>query len=1163
MSISNLAAPSMASPMAEGPSSIQAHQNGSTKKMRFSLSSLQSSTTGANVHLSQKDIDVLQKKGILPSALKSPTIDSETSTSSSSSSSSSSTSQSSEPSGPGSSSSFFRATSPQILCTKPPLPIAARVAPMITLSKSKYARSALKPKSGKTGEDRRLIIHHRERLLPAYHHGIIEDTCSHLHASISTVRRHSDSSSQLGVSASTSSTFARNPLPEDTLASDPFRRASIATASPVVPSPLGGRTILYKASLAHTLLSLPSKTAYLEANQSRGQFTSPARTPEMNSFKFPADDNRSPSPVLSPSSASLSPVMQVRSKRKSSIPMRSPSSGDSQDASPGVIFQLPFGSPSMPSTLFRKASTPSMLSVSVFSAQEGGGNEGGGSSGHSTGNYPSPASSRANSATDSAGSEVQEPQEQQVVQFETPPSPPNRSGLGIQVREPFTERGATHPLESPSRISATIAMAPQQQQQQQPRPHSITFTEEDSSMSIGDIVMAEQASAAQRQDTQPTGEAKAVNNRTHPSSMPTPPPTSIVSQMSVMEGRAQRPESYFSVPTVDDNLASPPTPFTPGYGFVMSRDADAAAAGEQTSGSSSGETVSQNAFKTPRVGATESSLGKTLSDGTAALEQSQDRGSRAGSTSSEASSSSMIKRDGEEEEGEGGEEEDPSALPLWAQRQLHIRRQSLIPRPELDFMKGSGILPPANKGLVTPGGAVILSYPVLISDMVHVALDDLQAKGATLDGSDVSEESEDDAEQQQVFAKGIGKFGARAAKGAAGAKLVGLKRRKGGASTGKRRGSATGVKAHHAQGQGDEEYQSADEYNGEYEDLEERNGQQGYMTNQFNKRRRFESAKHGAAETEMLAPTRIVPERHSPSIYRRRGSNGAGISPSASPHMVPTAPFRQGKRLGSPVNLERRYAFDNNVGDKDVVMAEADEDDIEIEDEYDDNQHSESHHHYQRAQHKVARHSQVPEHLRIPPSEVDIAVKLTKEMMESKKRRKHYSKDQQHRTLKTLKPLLDATMDGDDDLENNDDSEEDNADEPETRVVKVKNAQTGTTKKSAAKLSSNSTNATGSGSPLKRASKAKEGKMATKRCEACGTTETPCWRPGYTSHSALCNSCGLRYKKSNVFCPKIGCKYIPLKTEYAAMDTERLRAGRAHLMCHKCKGPVALPIPKE
>ncbi|XP_027335245.1 GATA transcription factor 3-like [Abrus precatorius] len=37
-----------------------------------------------------------------------------------------------------------------------------------------------------------------------------------------------------------------------------------------------------------------------------------------------------------------------------------------------------------------------------------------------------------------------------------------------------------------------------------------------------------------------------------------------------------------------------------------------------------------------------------------------------------------------------------------------------------------------------------------------------------------------------------------------------------------------------------------------------------------------------------------------------------------------------------------------------------------------------------------------------------------------------------------------------------------------------------------------------------------------KRCNHCGSTETPQWRPGPTGRSTLCNACGMRYKSGKL-----------------------------------------------
>ncbi|KAF9393626.1 DNA-binding transcription repressor [Mortierella sp. AD011] len=1130
----------MTSSVSARQSSIPGNHSGPSKRMRFSLSSLQSPSSNGTAHLTQRDIEALQRKGLLlPTVASTSQSTSNNSKSQASSSTHTSASDSSRSDTPP---PKTPTTADQILCTKPPLPIAARVAPLTAPLKSKHTKTSSKHKGAKGDEN--LIIHYKERQLPAYHHGVIEDTCSHLHSGTN-IRRHSDSSSSLVLT----SPAIRNPIPEDTMALDSFRRASIATASPVIPSPLGGRTILYKASYAHTLLSLPSKTVYTGVDQDGEHFNGAGPTPEMTNFKFPAEENRSKtptSPAMPPSTAAMSPT--IRSKRKSSIPMRSPTWNNTQDTSPGVVFRLPFGTPPLPSAPFRKATTPSAHpSSSPMNSLEEESNTGGSTPPTS---YPSPASSsRAASASGPSNSEAQE---SQSIRFETPPSPANRSGLGIQVQESFSEPDATHPLESSALISAAIAST-----QSQP----ITFREEDSSISIGDIIVAEQASAAQRQATRSASQFGAAEDSSMElGSMPTPPLTSRVLSMRVMETSSERQYSPRVGQSEGNNLTSPPTPFTPGPGFSSSQ------AGHKSHDSSN--SLSQNPLEIlrMRLESQESAQENKSIDNAMDLDhdQGQDRGSRAGS-------SSPVK---DVEHDKDDEDEDPSILPLWAQRQNHIRRQSLIPRLELDFVKGSGILPPANRGLITPGGAKILSYPVLISDMVHVALDELQAKGVTLDGSDISEESEEDAEHNihHSSAKGTAKINQRAFRNANNAKATHSKRKKGGASTGKRRGSTVGTKSH-AHSQGDEEYQSGEEYAEDLEGANEHNERQGYMTSQFNKRRRVSSVKQNGLDAE-------TSDRHG---HRVRGTNSTdnAVSPSTSPHMGTSSSFRSGNGLGSPVVLGRSYVYENDMEDEEDIRMGMDEAEgvVDIEDDEDVNshyrRHSEHHQHQNhKSQHKDARRSHVPEHLRIPASELDIAVQLTREMIESSKKRPHKkekSKAHNHQhnsrpSLKTLKPLLEATMkvDGrrhgtndDDDNDNDTNGDERDLDEKEMGKA-VGNVQSSSSTKKAAKMALDQ-----SGSTPKKAPKPKEGKMTTKRCEACGASETPCWRPGYTAHSALCNSCGLRYKKSNVFCAKVGCKYIPLKTEYAAMEADRLKAGRAHLLCHKCKGPVALPIPKE
>ncbi|KAF9113412.1 DNA-binding transcription repressor, partial [Mortierella sp. 14UC] len=483
--------------------------------------------------------------------------------------------------------------------------------------------------------------------------------------------------------------------------------------------------------------------------------------------------------------------------------------------------------------------------------------------------------------------------------------------------------------------------------------------------------------------------------------------------------------------------------------------------------------------------------------------------------------------------------------------------------------------------LKTVGGAKILSYPVLISDMVHVVLDDIQAKGGVLDGSDATEESEEDSSEQQHQQQQTPASAGRGGKvGGRGGKTASAKRKRGGPGH-KSRGAKTS-QAHGRSSPQEDEEQSGDDGVEEQEDR--------------------------PRSTYTLAPPVEL------TVGR----------PSTA-------------RQNKDVDLDMEY----DGG------AATDGDD---EDYYDDRAESAAQQHREigALQSSHGRLQNVPEHLRIPPQEVDLAMQLSREMMENKKRKKQQKEkegkkkkrameadDQDHEeasssmkkskgkgkkvlrsdqtdhhnadvslrraSLKTLKPLLDATMAVEEqDRKRFDAFDEDyNGDEDScaTDVVVHYSGQyapdmymgesmaamsmgsngagsgAGAGKKSSKAnggVSGHSVSSSGSGAGMsggstspKKSAKIRESKAATKKCEACGASETPCWRPGYTAHSALCNSCGLRYKKSNVFCAKVGCKYIPLKTEYAAMEAERVKSGRAHLVCHKCKGPVALPIIKE
>lgn len=55
-------------------------------------------------------------------------------------------------------------------------------------------------------------------------------------------------------------------------------------------------------------------------------------------------------------------------------------------------------------------------------------------------------------------------------------------------------------------------------------------------------------------------------------------------------------------------------------------------------------------------------------------------------------------------------------------------------------------------------------------------------------------------------------------------------------------------------------------------------------------------------------------------------------------------------------------------------------------------------------------------------------------------------------------------------------------------------------------------------------------------CISCGSDLSPCWRPSWSpKEGQLCNSCGLRYKKTAARCLNPQCRKIPAKGEWASM----------------------------
>lgn len=61
-------------------------------------------------------------------------------------------------------------------------------------------------------------------------------------------------------------------------------------------------------------------------------------------------------------------------------------------------------------------------------------------------------------------------------------------------------------------------------------------------------------------------------------------------------------------------------------------------------------------------------------------------------------------------------------------------------------------------------------------------------------------------------------------------------------------------------------------------------------------------------------------------------------------------------------------------------------------------------------------------------------------------------------------------------------------------------------------------------------------------CVSCHCTDSPCWRPSWSGNKQhqLCNSCGLRYKKTRTRCTNSQCRKIPSKGEVALMKSNGL-----------------------
>ncbi|KAL3229553.1 Transcriptional regulatory protein ASH1 [Nakaseomyces bracarensis] len=72
----------------------------------------------------------------------------------------------------------------------------------------------------------------------------------------------------------------------------------------------------------------------------------------------------------------------------------------------------------------------------------------------------------------------------------------------------------------------------------------------------------------------------------------------------------------------------------------------------------------------------------------------------------------------------------------------------------------------------------------------------------------------------------------------------------------------------------------------------------------------------------------------------------------------------------------------------------------------------------------------------------------------------------------------------------------------------------------------------GSGSP-------KNSSYNLRKCVSCSSSDSPCWRPSWSGKKTeqLCNSCGLRYKKTRTRCLNDTCRKIPTKGELNIMKS--------------------------
>ncbi|CAI5759081.1 unnamed protein product [Candida verbasci] len=79
---------------------------------------------------------------------------------------------------------------------------------------------------------------------------------------------------------------------------------------------------------------------------------------------------------------------------------------------------------------------------------------------------------------------------------------------------------------------------------------------------------------------------------------------------------------------------------------------------------------------------------------------------------------------------------------------------------------------------------------------------------------------------------------------------------------------------------------------------------------------------------------------------------------------------------------------------------------------------------------------------------------------------------------------------------------------------------------------------------------------ATRICLSCSSDQSPCWRPSWSiKEGQLCNSCGLRYKKTSARCLNDKCRKIPAKGEWSLMQSKekvKFEDGHEGYSCLEC-----------